>query len=158
MIEFDGTILIAIISFIIFAIVMNKIFYTPMRKIVDERNSFIDSNLSAAVHNKEKSQAILDDKESKLKSARKDARDIINSGVEKANSIKSDSVSKALKASRDKIEEEKENLKVEEGEARNVLKDSVFELSKDISRKLLDQDVSEFQFNQELVDEAMKNV
>lgn len=158
MIEFDGTILVAIISFIIFAIIMNKIFYTPMRKIVDERNSFIDSNISEAVHNKEKSQAILDDKESKLKSARKDARDIINSGVEKANSIKSDSISNALKASRDKIEQEKEKLKAEEGEARNVLKDSVFELSKDISRKLLDQDVSEFQFNQELVNEAMKNV
>lgn len=158
MLEFNGTILIAIVSFVIFAFIMNKILYAPLWNIVEERKTFVDANLSNAMHTKEKAQAILDDKEEKLKAAHKEAVDSVNLGVEKAKESKSSAVSQANQASREKIEDAKAKLFGEESEARTALKDNISELAKDISEKLLKQEVSHFDFNQELVDEAMNNV
>lgn len=157
MLELDGTLLLAIASFIIFAFIMNKIFYNPLWNIVEERKNFVDGNLSAAMHTKEKAQAILDEKEEKLKSAQKGAREEINQGVEKAKENKSVAVSQANQTSREKIETEKEKLSKEELEAKDALKNNISDLAKNISEKLLKQNVSQFDFNQELVDEAMNN-
>lgn len=158
MLEFNGTILVAMISFVIFAFIMNKIFYAPLWDIVEERKSFVDGNLSAALHTKEKAQAILEDKEEKLVAAQKEARDKINAGVEKAKETKSAAVFEATQLSREKIDAEKAKLSDEELDAKNALKSNISELAKDISEKLLKQEVHSFDFNQELVDEAMNNV
>ena len=44
MLELDGTLLVAIISFIIFAFIMNEVLYKPIIKILEERKAFIDNN------------------------------------------------------------------------------------------------------------------
>lgn len=158
MLEFDGTILVAMISFVVFALVMNKIFYAPLWNIVEERKAFLDDNLSEAKRVKEKAQAILEDKEFKLKNAQKQARETISEGVEKSKNNKSDVINQAVQTSREKIDSEKEKLSQDEQEAKNVLKNNVLDLAKSISEKLLNQEVSQFEYNSDLVDEAMNNV
>ena len=44
MLELDGTILVAMISFIVFAFIMNAILYQPVMKIIEERKNFLKDN------------------------------------------------------------------------------------------------------------------
>ena len=52
--EFNATFLVSAISFIVFTILMNKILYAPLEKIVDERENFINGNYSDAKNADEK--------------------------------------------------------------------------------------------------------
>ena len=76
---------------------------------------------------------------------------------EKAKENKSAAVSLASQASRDKIDVEKNKLFQQELEAKSALKSDISELAKNISEKLLKQEVTQFDLNQELIDEAMNN-
>ena len=46
--EFDATFLIALLSFLLFIFIMNKIFYAPVLKIMQERQSFVEQNYDSA--------------------------------------------------------------------------------------------------------------
>ena len=38
--EFNATFFVTAISFIVFTFIMNKIFYTPLTKVIDERRIY----------------------------------------------------------------------------------------------------------------------
>ena len=52
--EFNGTFLVTIISFVLFVFVMNKILYEPINNIVAQRREFVDENLRTADINHKK--------------------------------------------------------------------------------------------------------
>ena len=54
--EFDATFLIAVISFIVFVLLMNKIFYAPVLKIMQARQSFVEKNYSCAAETKKQTE------------------------------------------------------------------------------------------------------
>ena len=72
--EFNGTFFATIISFIIFVILMNKILYIPVRKIVNERNSYIQGNYDAAEENDNKAETLSTQRDEGLLKAKEDAR------------------------------------------------------------------------------------
>ncbi len=57
--EFNATFIVSAISFIVFTIIMNAIFYKPIQKIVTERQKFIDENYEEAKKHKANSEKIL---------------------------------------------------------------------------------------------------
>ena len=57
--EFNGTFLVTIISFVLFVFVMNKILYEPINNIVAQRREFVDENLRTAEKNHKKKNDIL---------------------------------------------------------------------------------------------------
>ena len=40
--EFDATFLFAVISFLVFIFIMNKVFYAPILRIMQERQKFVE--------------------------------------------------------------------------------------------------------------------
>ena len=60
--EFNATFIISAISFIVFTLIMNAIFYKPLQKVVSERQKFIDETLEEAKVHTKKSEAILKDR------------------------------------------------------------------------------------------------
>ena len=44
MFEFNATFLVAMISFVVFIIIMNAILYKPILSIIEERQAYIDKN------------------------------------------------------------------------------------------------------------------
>ncbi len=155
--EFNATIIVSAVSFIVFIIIMNTILYRPILRIIDERNGFIDSNIEESNSLKEKAKAILQEKEARIKEAHKAAKNTVAQGVESSKNSSSQSVSEAIAASREKIEAEKLRLAQEEGGAKEALKANVFDLAKGISEKLLGQEVHNFEYDHKIVDEAINN-
>ena len=63
LLEFDGTFIFALISFIIFVLMMNIILYKPITKIMDERQKFYDKNKNTADLSKQRTDEVLKNKE-----------------------------------------------------------------------------------------------
>lgn len=135
--EFNATFIASAISFIVFTIIMNAIFYNPLQKIVLERQKFIDETNEEAKLHRKKSEGILRDKERKLEKTKNDARKII---VEKADEVKMKKSALAAEAQQKAvqiIDAAKEELQKSQSDAQKVLSEETQKLAMDISSKIL---------------------
>ena len=108
--EFNATFLISAISFILFTVIMNKIFYKPIGNIINERQKFIDDTLGNAKTFNEKADAILKDRDERIEKSNADAKRIIADKKNEANQNARDLTLKAKQESKDAITLAKEIL------------------------------------------------
>lgn len=154
--EFNATFLISAISFLCFVFIMNKILYAPVLKIMEERKLYIENNYK---------EASLLDKQTVEKN------DYKNSELEKHRNIAREKVadySKSLKLQQSKqlaeykselfaeIEKDKELMRNSAIEAKEVLKDSVVDIAKEISFKLLGNNVDGNKINKSKIEEEQQ--
>ena len=123
--EFNATFLITIVSFIVFAIIMNSILYEPIKKIVGERNKFYEENNKIVSKNEKEGEALVESKTAKLNSAREKSRDSIKQVQEKSKEEKEnllafekENLGKKVAENEENLNQEKENIKEE------ILKDA----------------------------------
>lgn len=135
--EFNATFLVSIISFIVFVLIMNAIFYKPLQKIVDERQKFVDETNEEAKKHKAKAEAILKDKAKKLDKTKIEAKKIISKKTEEVKSQKDSLTSEAKEKSAQKVEVAKADLQKSNEEAQKALEGEVQNLAQAISTKIL---------------------
>ena len=120
--EFNGTFLVTIISFVLFVFVMNKILYEPINNIVAQRREFVDENLRTADINHKKANEISAQKEEKLKGARNDARNKYSDAVVDFKNKKNDILKNAQCDADNELMQTYENLNNLSNEAKEGLK------------------------------------
>jgi len=135
--EFNATFIVSAISFIVFTMIMNAIFYKPLGKIVAERQKFIDDTLQEAKAHHEKSEAILKDKERKLENTRHNAKKIILDKTEEVKAQKTELTNEAQKNAAQTISSAKDELQQSQSEAEKILEAEAKKLAQDISSKIL---------------------
>ena len=156
MFEFNATFLIAMISFVVFIIIMNAILYKPILSIISERQSYIDGNLNAAQNSKTKAKNILDEKTQRLNEASAKSKHIIASRVQKENDDAKNLTDKAKADSQLSINSAKASLHNEEIETTNALKDNVKSLAENISSKILGENIAIDNVDYELISKVLK--
>lgn len=135
--EFNATFIVSAISFIVFSIIMNAIFYKPLSKIVDERQKFIDESLKDAKNKTAKSEEIIKDKRKKVETTKQDARKIIVDKSEEAKSQKNVLTTDAQQKAVQTINTAKDELTKSESEAQIILSEDAKNLAMQISSKIL---------------------
>ncbi len=135
--EFNGTFLVTIISFLVFVFLMNKILYEPINKIVAQRQSFVDENLRSADENHKKAGEISAQKDEKINNARNEAKNRYSDVVNGFKVQKDDIVNSARSEADEELARAYENLNNLSNEAKNGLKSRMNELANDISEKIL---------------------
>ena len=135
--EFNGTFLATIISFLVFVFLMNKILYEPMRKIVTERRKVVDGNYSAAAENEKKAEELVAEREEKLVEAKDDARKQYNEIVDGFKTERAEIVQSAQEKSNSELEEAYKSLNNVSNQAKETLKGSINDLANDIVEKVL---------------------
>ena len=85
MLEFNATFLVSMISFIVFIIIMNAIFYKPIFKVINEREKYINDRYDDAKNSKDKAQKLLDEKDKRLNETLFEAKKIVSDRVNQAN-------------------------------------------------------------------------
>jgi F-type H+-transporting ATPase subunit b len=135
--EFNATFIVTVISFVIFSIIMNAIFYKPLEKVVSEREKFIKDINEEAKANKKKSEAIIKDKEQKVEKAKQDARKIISEKSDEVKTQKSGLTSEAQQVAMQKVESAKADLEKQEIETQGALSEEAQKLALEISAKIL---------------------
>ena len=153
--EFNATFLVSAISFIIFTVIMNRIFYRPLEKVMNERQQFIDDARSEAFDSNNKANAILQDKEDRLNKSILDSKKLVADKVNVANENSKILTDNAKQKSQDEISSAKSNLQNEVQQASEELKTKVKDLAEVISSKVLGMDVHIENADNELVDRIL---
>ena len=135
--EFNATFIVSAISFIVFAFIMNAIFYKPLQRIVQERKNFVDKTNEEAEKNFNKSESILKDKNDKLENTRHDAKKIILDKSEEMKNKKAEMTKSAQDEASSKIDMAKTSLNSEKENAQKELSSYAKTLAEDISSKIL---------------------
>ena len=155
--EFNGTFFAAIISFLAFVFIMNKLLYEPIRRIVNERNDFINGNYQCASSNNSKADDLAHERDEKLVAAKEDARGKYNEILTGFKSQRSDKLQEAQKESHEEIERAYTDLNNVSNEAKESLKWKMTDLANDIVEKVLGYRSEVQGFNNDKVNEILYN-
>lgn len=153
--EFNATFFVTAISFILFTIIMNKIFYAPLTKVIDERESFIRNAMNDAKDSETQAGILLKNKEEKLNAAGEKSRKIITDAVEEANATGETLTSEAKRQAQLKIEDAKDSLNKETEITQAELKSSVKTLAESVASKILQTETHIEHVNNELIDRIL---
>jgi len=137
MLELDGTIIVIAISFIIFTLIMQAIFYKPMTKVRNERSRYIRNNRRYAKFFEAKKYHLIDKKQSQIIKAKQEANEILNKETSQAHKKKAEVVSEALMSSKQKVEGHKNELEQQKNRTKEELKSEISMIASDISSKIL---------------------
>lgn len=153
--EFNATFLVSAISFIIFTLIMNKIFYKPLEHVMDERQKFINDAKSDAQYSSDKADAILRDKEERLNKSASDSKNIVAEKINDANLTSKKLTTDAKQKSQDEISSAKSNLQTEAQHLTGELRTRVKDLAEVISSKVLGMDTHIENIDNELVNRIL---
>ena len=146
--EFNATFLISAISFILFTLIMNKIFYKPLERVMDERQKFIDDTKSDAEKSNLKAQ------ERFTKSAT-DSKKLVADKINEANENSKIITSNAKQKSQEEIASAKSALKNEAQQTTEELKLKVKDLAEVISSKILGMNTNIENIDNEIVNRIL---
>lgn len=135
--EFNATFLISALSFIVFVFIMNTIFYQPVMKIMEERNSFINKNEQDALKANADSEEISKQKQNELSKARAEAKVSVDEGSVKFKTENKAIIETFAADQKHKTEIEKNKLNDEAVNSQQELNRSSEDISQMITNKIL---------------------
>jgi len=139
--EFNATFLVSVISFLVFVEIMNRIFYTPLTKVVGERQELLDANYNDAKKFDDDAEGILKDRDARLGEAETKSRKIISERIEEENSKGKSLTVEVSKKSAEEILSRKEELSREKDAAQHELDSKISALAECIASKVMGMDV-----------------
>lgn len=142
MLEFNATFIVSMVSFIIFIMIMNTIFYKPIFRVINERQNFIDEHNNDAKNSREQAKDLLIQKENRLNRALSESKKIVSDKVLATNCEAKAITEKAKAETAEKIQTAKENIKVQELNTSGALKNNIKDLAEIISSKILGEKVT----------------
>lgn len=155
--EFNATLIVAFISFVIFIVIMNQILYKPVGNIIEARKNLIEGNYQNARANKKKSENVLQDRLDKLKNARSRVREETTLALNKIKDNAQTLEKSAKEETGRKIEENINILHEDKKEAINTLKCDVINLAQAISDKFIEASEKISEVDNETIEKIMQD-
>ena len=118
-------------------VVLNLVFYTPIAKVLDERDEYIRKNLTEASETLAKAEAITKQYEQDLAQERRESQLIIASAQKEAQEIVAMEIKQAQKDTEALVKEATQQLNTQKDKALLALEEQVNTLSEQIKNKLL---------------------
>jgi len=135
--EFNGTFLATIITFVLFVFIMNRILYVPLLGIMEKRKSIIDTNYKNAQENNDKAQELSAERENKLCDAKDDARLKYLETVDSYKVNRTKVLDSAQEEENNELNRSNEELSRLSDEVKDGLKASMTNLAEDIVEKVI---------------------
>lgn len=155
LLQIDGTSIVIAVSFIVFVIIMQKIFYAPITEVRQERSDYISNNNKIAGQKIEESEQLIKDYETKIAQTKIQSAKLVSQLTDEANqkklsrlAEKSQQVNAQLNAKREELEKEKNN-------AVEALKPQIINLASFISSKILGEEIPVSGISREIIDKAV---
>jgi F-type H+-transporting ATPase subunit b len=129
------------IQFILLTVVLTFLFYKPVAKVIDERETYINGNLTAASEKLIKADELYKEYDEQLKTARLNAQTIIAQAEKEAKDVVAVEINQARQDAAKLIEKTNKELESQKSLALEQLETQVDELSQLIKEKLLGKEV-----------------
>ena len=135
--DFDATLPLMALQFLLLMLILNIIFYKPISKVLDMRDEYIRNSLTTASAYLVQANELTEKYERQLSIARKEAQEIIRLSQQEAQNIVSQDIKVAQQEAQQLVEDASFQLNKQKEEAIKTLKNQVDILSEKIQRKLL---------------------
>ena len=139
--DFNATLPLMALQIILLSVVLTFVFYKPVSKVIDEREAYINGNLTTASEKLIKADELYSEYDEKLKSARVSAQATIAKSEKEAKDVVSMEINEARKDAAKLIEKTNRDLEAQKSAALEQLETQVDELSQLIKEKLLGKEV-----------------
>jgi len=153
----NGTLVVIIVSFVIFAIIMQNIFYGPIANIKRRRAEHIDKMKQEAAKAASDAENLHIEYQNGIKSARKSASENTTSILHKANEEKAQVLDTKKQEMSAFIKEQKQIIQSEKEGAVEALKPQIMDYAYNISKKILGEEISMAGLSPEIVEQAIQD-
>lgn len=137
MFDFDATLPVMAVQFLLLAAVLNAVFYKPLSKAIDDRAEYIRTNEVEAKERLAKAEQLAKQYEEQLAVARREAQGVIAAAQEDAKKIAALKNAEALAEVQARLEQTRKEIEEQKQAAMTVLEQQVDALSRQILEKLL---------------------
>jgi F-type H+-transporting ATPase subunit b len=135
--DFNATLPLMAIQFVLLMVVLTFIFYKPIGKLLEERETFISNNLAEASAKLLKADELCEQYETQLKEAKTGAQDVIAKAESEAKGIVAQEITQARADAASLIAQTNKELEAQKKLALQQLETQIDELSQLIKEKLL---------------------
>jgi len=139
--DFNATLPLMAIQFILLSVVLTFVFYKPVSKVIDDREAYINGNLTTASEKLIKADELYSQYDEQLKTARVAAQAIIAQSEKEAKDVVAAEINEARKDASKLIERTNRELEDQKTLALEQLESQVDDLSQLIKEKLLGKEV-----------------
>ena len=139
--DFNATLPLMALQFVLLTTVLTFVYYKPVAKVLEERESLISGNLVTASERLLKADSLYQQYDEQLKEARKNAQTIISASEKEAKEIVTSEINQARNDAASLIEKTNKELAAQKSLALEKLETQVDELSELIKEKLLGKGV-----------------
>ena len=139
--DFNATLPLQAIQFILLSVVLTFVFYKPVSKTIDERETYINDNLATASEKLIKADELYNQYDEQLREARVNAQAIIGQSEKEAKDIVASELTQARQDAAKLIDKTNKELETQKTLALEQLETQVDELSQLIKEKLLGKEV-----------------
>jgi F-type H+-transporting ATPase subunit b len=139
--DFNATLPLMALQIILLSVVLTFVFYKPVSKVIDERETYINGNLTTASEKLIKADELYSEYDEQLKTARVNAQAIIAQSEKEAKDVVALEITQARQDAAKLIEQTNTELEAQKSLALQQLETQVDELSQLIKEKLLGKEV-----------------
>ena len=135
--DFNATLPLMALQFILLTVALTFIFYKPVAKILEDRETFISTNLAQASEKLVTADELYKQYDEQLKEARTSAQSVIAQSEKEAKDIVALEITQARKDATSLIEQTNKELEAQKSVALQQLETQIYDLSALIKEKLL---------------------
>jgi F-type H+-transporting ATPase subunit b len=135
--DFNATLPIMMIQFVILATLLNSLFYKPVGKMLDDRDEYIRNNSVGGEDRLAEAKKLTQQYETELADARRQAQSVIAEAKAAAQKIAGDELAAAQQAAQAEKEKASKEIADQKQAAFSTLEKDVDALSKQILAKLI---------------------
>ncbi len=137
MFDFDATLPLMAVQFLVLVAILNAIFFKPLMKAIDERNDYIYRNQVEAQERLSKAENLAKQYQSELAETRRQSQSVVAAAQAEAQKIVAAKVAEAQEQARLQREQAQQDLDRQKQEAMSALEQEVDSISRQILGKLL---------------------
>ena len=139
--DFNATLPLMAIQFVLLTVVLTFIYFKPISKVIDDRENYINDNLTTASEKLIKANDLYNEYGEQLKTARVNAQGIIAQSEKEAKDVVALEINEARQDAAKLIERTNKELETQKSLALQQLETQVDELSQLIKEKVLGKEV-----------------
>lgn len=137
MFDFDATLPLMAVQFLLLVAVLNIVFYKPLTKAIEERSDYIRSNELEARERLAKAEALAQQYEQELAETRKQYQATIAAAQDESQKIAAQKIAAAQQEAQAQREQAQREIDQQKQSAMQTLEQQVEDLSRQILDKLL---------------------
>ncbi len=140
--DFDATLPLIALQFLILVVLMNILFYKPLTRVLDDRAEYIRQNLNQAQENSKKSEELAQQFEEQIKQARRESQEMIAQAQAEAQEQAAKNLAQAQQEVQAEREKATAEIEAQKKEALQSLESQVDTLSSQILEKLVGKELA----------------